>query len=81
MGVKALAEDLHTGEKRHTNSCFFTMVAKNPDGDTIAVPPLERETELDERLYRAGEMRREMRAEMRRRNEELHVELPPDYLK
>lgn len=81
VGVKALAEDLHTGEKRHTNSCYFTMVAKDLDGNTVAVPPLERVTELDERLYRAGEMRREMRAEMRRRNDELHVELPPDYLK
>ncbi len=81
VGVKALAEDLHTGEKRHTNSCYFTMVAKDVDGNTVSVPPLERVTELDERLYRAGEMRREMRAEMRRRNDELHVELPPDYLK
>ena len=40
VGVKVVAEDLHTAEKRHTNSCYFTMVAIGDDGAPIPAPPL-----------------------------------------
>ena len=80
VGVKVLAEDLHTREQRHTNSCYFTMVAMSPDGAPIEVPALEPATDIEQKLFRAGEMRRELRAEMRRRNEALHVGLPNEYL-
>lgn len=80
VGVKVLAEDLHTREQRHTASCYFTMVAKDENGKSTPVPPLEPENDIEKRLFRAGEMRRELREEMRRRNEALHVGLPLDYL-
>jgi len=76
VGVRVEAEDLHTKEKRHTNSCYFTMVAKGPDGKSRPVPPLEIETETERRLFEAGKMRRDMRKEIIERNRALHVGIP-----
>ena len=70
-----IAEDLTTQEARHTNSCYFTMVAKKEDGSLCAVPPLEIETEI-ERLFEASKMRKEMRNEIMERNKALHVGIP-----
>ena len=41
VGVKVVAEDIYSHEKRHTNSCYFTMVAMNEDGKPTTVPPLD----------------------------------------
>ena len=78
VGVKAIAENLTTDEQRHTNSCFFTMVAKGEDGKSIPVPPLELVTELDKKLFEAVKMRKEMRKEIEARNKALHVAIPED---
>ena len=32
VGIKVLAEEIHSGLIRHTNSCFFTMVAVDAEG-------------------------------------------------
>jgi len=76
IGIKVIAENLTTKESRHVISCYFTMVAKNSDGQLCDVPPLKIETELDRRLFEAGKMRREMRAEIIERNRKLHVGIP-----
>jgi acyl-CoA hydrolase len=59
VGIKILAEDLKTGKKRHTNSCYFTMVSVNNLGKPVEVPRLVPETEEEKRRYREGEKRRE----------------------
>ncbi len=79
IGVKVIAENLTTQEIRHTNSCYFTMVAKDKNGKSMPVPQLELETELDKKLFEAGKMRREMRAEIQERNRKLHVEIPKEF--
>jgi acyl-CoA hydrolase len=76
VGIKVVAENITTKEKRHTNSCYFTMVAKSPDGQQVEVPPLEISSELDRRLFEAGKMRKEMRKEIMERNKSLHVGIP-----
>jgi acyl-CoA hydrolase len=40
VGIKVVAENIQTGARRHTNTCYFTMVAKNGKGETVTVPPL-----------------------------------------
>ncbi len=79
VGIKVLSQNLTTGETRHTNSCYFTMVAKGEDGRSAKVLPLELETELDKKLFKAAEMRKQMRKEIAERNRALHVGLPDDY--
>jgi len=49
VGVRVEAEDLRTGKKTHTNSCYFTMVALDMDGNPTPVPRLILETEEDHR--------------------------------
>lgn len=78
VGVKVVAEDLHTKEKRHTNSCYFTMVAVDDDGKPILVPPLELESDFEKKLYEAAVMRKEMRDEAVRKNKEITAGIP-DY--
>jgi acyl-CoA hydrolase len=75
VGIKAIAEDLKSHEQRHTTSCYFTMVAKDDNGQSIPVPTLELITELDRKLYQAGQMRLEMRKEINQRNQALHFEV------
>jgi acyl-CoA hydrolase len=76
IGIKVIAENLTTQEARHTNSCYFTMVARKEDGTLCAVPPLVIETEVERRLFEAGKMRKEMRSEIMERNKALHVGIP-----
>ncbi|MDR3408538.1 MAG: acyl-CoA thioesterase [Methylovirgula sp.] len=76
IGIKVVAENLTTKASRHAISCYFTMVAKGPDGKAIDVPPLLIETDLDRRLFEAGKMRKEMRDEIVERNRKLHVGMP-----
>jgi len=71
VGVKVVAEDLHTKEKRHTNSCYFTMVAVDDNGKAVKVPPLEIKSEFEQKLYEAGKMRKQMRQEIARKNQEI----------
>lgn len=78
VGVKVIAEDLHTKQKRHTNSCYFTMVAIDDDGKPASVPPLKLETEFERKLYEAAVMRKNMREEAVRRNREITAGIP-DY--
>lgn len=58
VGIKIFAEDLKSGTKRHTNSCYFTMVAVDGRGKSAEVPRLIPETEDEKRRYAAGEERR-----------------------
>ncbi len=76
IGVKVEAENLTSKESRHTNSCYFTMVAKGEDGQSIPVPQLEITTEIERKLFEAGKMRKEMRKEIQQRNRALHVGIP-----
>jgi acyl-CoA hydrolase len=61
IGVKVEAENLLTGEKRHTNTCFLTFVAIDADHRPVPVPPLKLDTKGDEKRYREGRRRREVR--------------------
>jgi acyl-CoA hydrolase len=40
VGMRIESFNPRTGENRHTNSCYFTMVAKSEDGGLIQVPGL-----------------------------------------
>jgi acyl-CoA hydrolase len=61
VGVRVEAENLISGVKRHTNSCYLTFVAIDENGRPVAVPPVLPETEEETRRFRAGEVRREQR--------------------
>ena len=61
IGVHVEAENLLTGRKRHTNTCFLTFVAIDSDHRPCQVPPLDLSDPDDERRFREGKRRREVR--------------------
>lgn len=65
VGVRVEAEDLQTGNRRHTNSCYLTFVAIDRNGKPIEVPRLVPETDDEIRRYEAAKARRKRRLEER----------------
>lgn len=61
IGVRVEAENIRTGVVRHTNSCYFTMVAVDDAGKPAEIPPLEVLTDVDARRLRSAELRRKLR--------------------
>ncbi|MGV9713592.1 acyl-CoA thioesterase [Gordonia sp. NPDC003424] len=58
VGIRVDTEDVHTGERRHTNSCYFTMVATGDDGRPHPVPQLVPRTSTQLRRQREAQARR-----------------------
>jgi len=40
IGIRVTSENIQTGKVKHCNSSYFTMVAKDNDGNNVKVPPL-----------------------------------------
>jgi acyl-CoA hydrolase len=65
IGVRVETENLLTGVRRHTNSCYLTFVAVDRNGRPVPVPRLKPETPEEIRRYEAAKMRRERRLQER----------------
>jgi acyl-CoA hydrolase len=70
VGVRVEAEDLISGSRRHTNSCYVTFVAVDRNGRPIEVPLVVPETEEEKRRYEAAIERRRRRLEERTAEED-----------
>jgi acyl-CoA hydrolase len=66
VGVRIEAENLVTGERRHTNSCYVTYVAIDEHGSPSLVPPVLPETAEERRRFAEAEARRRRRLEERK---------------
>jgi acyl-CoA hydrolase len=58
VGVRIEAENPVTGERRHTNTAYLTMVALDGDGRPAAIPPIEAATPSEAQRMREAELRR-----------------------
>jgi acyl-CoA hydrolase len=58
VGVRVEAENPNTGELRHTNTAYITMVALDDEGHPTSVPPLIVSNATEERRMREAEIRR-----------------------
>jgi acyl-CoA hydrolase len=71
IGIKVVAEDIKTSVKRHTNTCYFTMVALDETtGRPTRLPELVLETATDKRRFAEGKMRKELRLSLRSAHQE-----------
>ncbi len=61
IGIKVVTENIKERWVRHTNSCFFTMVAMGDDGKPIKVPHLTPSTADGIRRYQQAQKRRQVR--------------------
>ena len=75
VGVRVEAEDLMSGIRRHTNSCYLTFVAVDRNGRPIEVAGLEPETEDEQRRHVAAQERRRRRLEERQAEEQHREEV------
>ncbi len=67
VGIKVITENIREKLVRHTNSCFFTMVAVDEQGKTVEVPKLLPRTEDETRRFANAQERRAIRAELAER--------------
>ena len=51
IGIRVEAENIQTGECKHCNSSYFTMVAKDQNGDSVPVPGLILKSKDDIRRF------------------------------
>jgi acyl-CoA hydrolase len=61
VGVRVEAENLLTGVRRHTNSCYLTFVAVDKNGRPVPVPQVVPETEAEKEHFEAARERRRRR--------------------
>jgi uncharacterized protein (TIGR00369 family) len=61
IGIKVIAENVKSGLVKHTNTSYFTMVAKNDDGSLMTVPSLILNTKEDVRRFAEAVKRKQLR--------------------
>jgi acyl-CoA hydrolase len=66
IGVRVEAENLITGEVRHTASAYLTFVALDADGRPTLIPELIAETDEERRRFSDAEKRYQARREAKK---------------
>src|SRR5689334_21560785 len=62
IGIKVIAENFKIGSVKHTNTSYFTMVAKNDEGKPTSVPGLILETKEEVKRFLEAMKRKELRS-------------------
>ncbi len=65
IGIRVTAENVRTGKLKHTNTSYFTMVAKDDTDRPTEVPPLLLENKEDARRFLEAIKRRELKSKYR----------------
>lgn len=76
VGIKVVTENIRERSVRHTNSCFFTMVAVDDQRRPATVPPLQPQNSEEKRRYEQAQQRRQIRQELERRYQEIKADGP-----
>ena len=78
IGIRVEAENVLTGTKRHTNTSFFTMVAKGQDNKPKEVPGLQLENKEEVRRFleaiKRKELKNQYKAQLNNQKTSLSVE-------
>ena len=64
VGVRVIAENIRTQEKRHVNSCYFTMVAVDEGRRPTPVPPFVPRSVEEIRRHAAAMVRKNLRIQL-----------------
>ena len=65
VGIRVEAENVKEGIVKHTNTSYFTMVAKDEEGNLIQVPKLKLERPIEVRRYASAITRKKKNFEFR----------------
>ncbi len=66
IGIRVEAQNIQKRSTRHTNSCYFTMVAVDGQGRPIAVPALPLDSDIRRCRFDAAEARKALRLQVSR---------------
>ena len=66
IGIRVEAENIQTGVCKHCNSSYFTMVAKDADGNTVKVPGLNLRNNHEIRRFAKSIKRKENKQKRRK---------------
>jgi len=77
VGIRVESQNIKTGKIKHTNSSFFTMVAKGDDDKPAVVPPLLLESKEDVKRFIEAMRMKEIRSAMREQMDDAksHIEV------
>jgi acyl-CoA hydrolase len=67
VGVRVEAEDLMTGDVRHTNSAYLTLVSLGENRRPMPVRKIICQTEDEKRRFEEGKIRAQRRKELRKK--------------
>ncbi|MGC1329366.1 acyl-CoA thioesterase, partial [Pseudomonas sp.] len=71
VGIKVVTENIRERSVRHTNSCFFTMVAVDDQRKPAQVPRLEPQNSEEKRRFVQAQQRRQIRQELEKRYQDI----------
>ncbi len=71
VGIQVLAENIKDHSVKHTNTSYFTMVAKDDDGKLTKVPPLLLQSLEDVRRFLEAIKRKKLKSEWKKK---MHAE-------
>lgn len=78
VGIKVIAENFKIGTVKHTNTSYFTMVAKDDHGKPSKVPGLIIDTKEEARRFLEAMKRRELHKPYKAEMEKVRLELEED---
>lgn len=73
VGIRVESQNVKSGEIKHTNSCFFTMVAKDESNRPTTVPALELENNEDVKRFIEGMRLKDVRKQVRDQMDDIHT--------
>ncbi len=79
VGIKVLAENVKDRHVKHTNTCYFTMVAKDDQGRPTVVPELILESEDEVRRFIEAIVRKYMKKSFSKEMNEVKREFDLDH--
>lgn len=77
VGIRVISENIKTNEIKHTNTSYFTMVAKDEANNLVQVPGLILENHDDVRRFIEARKRKQIKQNYRKEEEEIRV--PDNY--
>jgi acyl-CoA hydrolase len=74
VGIKVISENVKDRTVKHTNTCYFTMVAKSEEGKPVEVPELILSNETEVRRFIEAIVRKYMKKNFSREMDEVRKE-------
>lgn len=76
VGIRVTSENIQTGLEKHCNSSYFTMVAKDAEGQNVVVPALELSNLTEVRRFYNALMRIRLKNERNKHEETFNHKTP-----